>query len=168
MSSAQWVQNSHWGGVLFGLKVKSPCLRGVPHHVLGLQCHPMGCNFSMEWSVVWITVTQATCQTPRFGKLGHARRSMGPKRSLERVLFSLKSPCWRGVQRHVLCLECHRQVVGISGWNGWYGSMGSVRRVGHLASVNGSMPSPQWVPNSDWRWAFLAENLHVGGGFSGH
>ena len=100
------------GGVLFGLKVKSPCLRGVPHHVLGLQCHPMGCNFSMKWFVVWITVTQATCQTPRFGKLGHARRSMGPKRSLERVLFSLKSPCWRGVQRHVLCLECHP-----SGWN---------------------------------------------------
>ena len=30
-------------GVLFGLK--SPCLRGVPRHDLGLQCHSSGCNF---------------------------------------------------------------------------------------------------------------------------
>ena len=35
---------------------------------------------------------------------GHARCSMGPKQSLDRVFFSLKSTCMMGVQRHVLFL----------------------------------------------------------------
>ena len=83
---------------------------------------------------------------------------MGPKRSLDRVIFSLKSPCLRGVQWQVLSSNVTRAVV-FSGWNGLYlyGSMGPVGHVGHLASVMGSMPSPQWVPNGDWRWSFLAE-----------
>ena len=74
--------------------------------MFGLQCHASGCNFHLEW-FVWINGTQGTRQTPRFGNWGHARRSMGPKRSLERVFFSLKPPCGREVQRHVLVLHCH-------------------------------------------------------------
>ena len=48
------------------------------------------------------------------------------------------------------------QVAGISGWNDLYGSMRPVGRVRRLALVNGSMTSPQWVPNGGWRWSFLA------------
>ena len=43
------------------------------------------------------------------------------------------------------------QVAVISGWNDLNGPMGPVERVEHLALVNGSMPSPQRVPNSGWR-----------------
>ena len=39
-----------------------------------------------------------------FGNRGHAKCAMGPKQSLEGVLFGLKSPCLRGVPRHVLGL----------------------------------------------------------------
>ena len=91
-------------GVLFGLK--SPCQRGFPRHVLGLQCHSSGCKFWLHW-FVWINGTQGTYPTSRFGDGGHVRCSMGPKRSLERVFFSLKSPCRRGVPRHILRLQCH-------------------------------------------------------------
>ena len=91
-------------GVLFGLN--SPCLRGVQRHVLGLQCHSSDCKLWLEW-FVWINGTQGTCPTSRFGDGGLDRCSMGPKRSLERVFFSLKSPCLRGVQQHVLGLQCH-------------------------------------------------------------
>ena len=74
--------------VLFSLK--SPFLRGVQRHVLSLQCHQSGCNFSLEW-FGWVNGTWWTCQTSRFGSGGHARCSMGPKRSLERVLFRTTS-----------------------------------------------------------------------------
>ena len=93
-------------GVLFGLKLKSPCLMGVPWHVPGLQCHPSGCHFWLEW-FVWINGTHGTSQTSEVGDEGHARCAMGPKRSLERVFLSLKSPCLMGVQRHILGLQCH-------------------------------------------------------------
>ena len=61
-----------------------------------------------------------------FGDGTHARCSMGPKQSLERVFFSRKSPCRRGVERHVLVLQCHPSgcnlwlewFVGINGTNG--------------------------------------------------
>ena len=97
--------------VFFSLK--SPFLRGVQRHVLGLQCHQSGCNF---WLVRfgWINGTWGICQTSRFGDGGPERCSMGPKPSLERVFFSLKSPFLRGVQRHVLGLQCHQ-----SGYNFW-------------------------------------------------
>ena len=91
-------------GVLFGLK--SPCLRRVQQHVLGLQCHPSGCSFWLEWFIC-INGTQGTCQTSRVGDGGHERCSMSPKRSLERVFFSLKSTCLREIQRHILGLQCH-------------------------------------------------------------
>ena len=48
-------------GVLFGLKLKSPCLRGIQRHILGLQCHSSGCNFWLEW-FIWIDGTRGTCQ----------------------------------------------------------------------------------------------------------
>ena len=62
--------------VLFGQK--SPCLRGVPRHILGLQCHPSGCNFWLE-RFSWINGTGRTFQRSRFGDGIHARCSMGPK-----------------------------------------------------------------------------------------
>ena len=42
-----------------------------------------------------------------FGDRGHAKCALCPKQSLEGVLFGLKSPCRRAVQRHVLGLQCH-------------------------------------------------------------
>ena len=90
--------------VLFCLN--SRCLRGIERHVLGLQCHSSSCNFKLEW-FIWINGTWGACQTSRFGDGGPARCSMGPKQSLERVFFSLKSPFLRGVERHVLGLQCH-------------------------------------------------------------
>ena len=88
---------------------------------------------------------------PRLGNLGHARHSMGPKRSLERVFFSLKSPCRsrRGVQvqRHVLVLQCHP-----SGWNfrlewfPWINGTGGTRRAssfGEWVHAKSSM-GPKW------------------------
>ena len=101
--------------VLFGLK--SQCLGGVELHVLGLQCHPRDCNFWLEW-FVWINGTQRTCQTPTFGYRGHVRCAMSPKRLLERVFFSLKSLCRRGVQRHVLGLQCHPRDCNF--WLEWF------------------------------------------------
>ena len=92
----------------------------------------------------------------RFGDGGRARCSMGPKRSLERVFFSLKSPCLRGVSGTFLSSNI-TQVAVIQVWNDSYGSMGPRRHVGHLASVMGAMPSPRWIPNGGWRWSFLAE-----------
>ena len=102
MPSAQCVQNSRWrGSFFFGLK--SPCLRGVPQHVHGLQCRSSDCNFRLE-QFVWNNGTKGICPTPRFGDGVHARCSMGPSRSLERVFFSLKIPMSEGAQRHILGL----------------------------------------------------------------
>ena len=41
-----------------------------------------------------------------FGDRGHAKCAMGPKQSLEGVLFGQKSPCLMGVPRHILGLQC--------------------------------------------------------------
>ena len=118
----------------------------------------------MEW-FIWIDGTQGTGQTVRFGDVGHARCSMGPKRLLERGLFRLKYPCLRGFNGTFLASNV-TQVTVISGWNDSYGSMGLVGHAGNLALVMGSMPSPQWVPNGGWKWSFLVKNLHVGAGDS--
>ena len=84
-------------GVIFGLK--SPCSHEAEgffqQHVLGLQCHPSGCSFWLEW-FVWINGIGVTCQMTSFGDGGHARCSMGRKRSIGRVFFSMKSPFLRG------------------------------------------------------------------------
>ena len=105
MSCAQLVQNDRFRG-LFSPEL--PFLRGVERHVLGLQCHQSGCDFWLEW-FGWINGTWGTFQMSRFGDGGPARCSMGPKPSLERVFFSLKSPVLRGVQRHVLGLQCNQR-----------------------------------------------------------
>ena len=99
-------QNTDAGGVLFGLKSSCLSLRGVQRHILGLQCHSSGCNFWLEWFIS-INGTDGTCQMSIFGDGNDARCSMGPKWSLERVFFSLKSPSLRGVQRQVLGLQYH-------------------------------------------------------------
>ena len=102
--------------VFFSLKPEF--LRGVERHIHGLQCHQSGCNFWLEW-FIWINDTWGTYRKSRFGDGGPARCSMGPKRSLERVFFSLKSPFLRGVQRHVLGLQCHQS--GCDFWLEWFG-----------------------------------------------
>ena len=91
-------------GVLVGLK--SPCLRAVQRNVLGLQCHSSGCNFWLEW-FIWIDGTQGTYPMSRFGDGSHVRCSMGPKKVAGEGIFSLKSPCLRGVQQHILVLQYH-------------------------------------------------------------
>ena len=80
--------------VFFSLK--SPFLRGVERHSLALHCHSSGWHFGLEW-FVWINGISGTYPMSRLGDGIPARCSMGPKRSLERVFFSLKSPFLRGV-----------------------------------------------------------------------
>ena len=94
-----------------------PCLRGVQWRIVCLQCHPSGCNFWLEW-FVWINGTAGTCQTSRFGDWGHDKCAMGPKQSLEGVLFGLKSPCLRGAPWHVLGLQSHP--CGCNCWSEWF------------------------------------------------
>ena len=57
---------------------------------------------------------------------------MGPKQSLEGVLFHLKSPCLRGFHGTFLASNA-TQVAVISGWNVSYGSMRLRGLVRHLA-----------------------------------
>ena len=64
-----------------------------------------------------------------FGDRGHDKCALGPKQSLEGVLFGLKSPCLRGVPRHIIGLQCHPSGCRL-GWNDSYGSMGPVGHVG--------------------------------------
>ena len=61
--------------VFFSLK--STFLRWVERHVLGLQCHEIGCNIWLKW-FGWINGTwRGTCQMSRFGDGGPDRCSMG-------------------------------------------------------------------------------------------
>ena len=62
-------------------------------------------GWKLEW-LLWVHGPHGTCQRSRFDDGAHARCSMGPNQSLERVFFSLKSPL-KGVQRHILGLQCH-------------------------------------------------------------
>ena len=100
---------------------------GVQRHVLGLQCHQSGCNFwleLLEW-FQWINGTWGICQMSSFRDGGPDRCSMSPKRSLERVFFSLKPPSLRRIQWHVHCLQCHQ-----SGWNSWLEWFGWINGTG--------------------------------------
>ena len=101
--------------VVFSLK--SPFLRGVERHALGLQCRPSDCNLLFEW-FVWINEIWGTYPKSRFSDGGPDRCSFGPKRSLERVVFSLKSPFLRGVERYVLGLQCHQSDCNF--WLEWF------------------------------------------------
>ena len=83
---------------------------------------------------------------------------MGPKRSLERAFFSLKSPCLRGGQRTFLASNITQMAV-ISGCNDSYGSIRPLEHVGHLMSAMGAIASPRWDPNGDWWLSFLAIKL---------
>ena len=58
-----------------------------------------------------------------FGDRGNVKCAMGPKQSLEGVLFGLKSPCLRGFSGTFLASNVIKVTV-ISGWNGLDGSMG--------------------------------------------
>ena len=91
----------------------------------------------------------------RFGERGHDRFSMGRKRSLDRVFFSLKSPCLRGLNVTFLASNVTKEAV-ISGWNGLYGSMGPGGHVRSLDLVMGDLPGAQWVQNNRLRGSFLA------------
>ena len=74
------------GGDHFWPEAEIPMSEGVQLHILGLQCHPSGCNFWLEGSL-WIVGTQRTYQTARIGDEGLVRCSMGPNWSLERVFI---------------------------------------------------------------------------------
>ena len=57
----------------------------------------------------------------RFGDGGPDRCSLGPKRSLESIVFSLKSPCLsgeRGVEGYVLGLQCQQSDCNF--WLEWF------------------------------------------------
>ena len=127
--------------VVFSLE--SPFRRGVERHVLGLQCRPSDCNFWLEW-FMRINGTWGTYPNSRFGDGGHDRCAMGPKPSLERVFFSLKSPFLREVERYVVASNV-TQVTVISGWNDSYGSMGPKWHIRRLGLVMGAMPGAEWV-----------------------
>ena len=94
-----------------------------------------------------------------FGDRGHAKCTMGPKQLLEGVLFvfSLKSPCLKGFQRHVLSLASNvTQVAVICGWNDSYESMGPRGHVRHPDLVMGAMPGTQWAKKRLLERVFLA------------
>ena len=80
---------------------------------------------------------------------------MGPKRSLEKDFFSLKSQFLRGVQRHILGLQCHQSGCN-SGWRGLDVSVGPVGCILCLYLVMGAMIGAQWVQNDHLRGSFLA------------
>ena len=136
--------------VIFSLK--SPFLRGVEQHVLGLKCHSSGCNFWLEW-FIWINATWKEHPKFSFGDGGPDRCSLGPKRSLERVLLSLKSPFLRGVERYVLGLQCDQSDCN-SGWNGSYGSMGPEGYITCVDLVMRAMPGAHWVRSNCVRKVF--------------
>ena len=77
------------------------------------------------------------------GDNGHTKCAMGPKQSLEGVLFGPKSPCPRGVQGHVLGLQCHSS--GCDFWLEWFvcinGTQGThqMARTGYVGYVTCSM-----------------------------
>ena len=73
--------------------------------------------------------------------MGHVKCAMGPKQSLERVLFGLKSPCLRGVRRPFLASNVIKVTV-FSGWDGSYGSMGPEGDIRSLDLVMIGMPMP--------------------------
>ena len=104
------------GGGHFGPKI--PISEWFQRDVCGVHSYPSGCHLGLEW-LGWINGITWTCSMSRFGDGGPARCSMGPKQSLERVFFSLKSPFLRGVQRHVLGLQCHQS--GCNFWLEWFG-----------------------------------------------
>ena len=101
--------------VLFSLK--SPFLRGTDRYVLGLKCHSSDCNFWLEW-FIWIDGTWGTCERSRFVHGSPDRCSLPPKRSLESVVFILKSPFLRGIDRYVLGLQCHQSDCNF--WLEWF------------------------------------------------
>ena len=75
-----------------------------------------------------------------------ARCSMGPKLSLERVFFSIKSPFLRGIEWYILGLHVTKVAV-ISGWNDSHGSMGPEGHARRLDLVMEAMTGAKWVQN---------------------
>ena len=90
-----------------------------------------------------------------FGDRGHAKYAMGPKQSLEGVLFGLKSPSLSRAGRPFLASNVIKVTV-ISCWNGLNGSMGPDGHVRSLALVMGALTGAQWVQNDRLRGSFLA------------
>ena len=78
-----------------------------------------------------------------FGDIGHVKCAMGPKQSLEAVLFGLKSPCLGGIGTPFLASNV-AQVTVIYGWHGSYGSMKPEGHVRSLDLVMGAVPSAQY------------------------
>ena len=82
---------------------------------------------------------------------------MGPKLSLERVVFSLKSPFLRGGRLSGTFFASNdTKMALISGWNGLNVSMGPCEHVKRLDLVMGALAGAQWVKNDLLRGSFLA------------
>ena len=90
-----------------------------------------------------------------FGDGGPDGCSIGPKRSLERVFFSLKSPSLR-VLSGVFLASNVTNVTVIHGCNGSYGSMGPEGHIRGLDLVMRATPGAQWVQNDRLRGSLLA------------
>ena len=116
----------------------------------------------MVWMAQW---DLGDISDASFGDGGPARCLMGPKQSLERVVFSLKSPFLRGVKRHVLGLQCHQS--GCNFWLEWFGwinrTLGTYRmpRFGDGAPTRCPMGQTNHL-----RGSFLACNPHFRGACS--
>ena len=113
---------------------------------------------------------------------GHVKCAMGPKQSLEGVLFGLKSPCLRWDQWHILGLQCHSS--GCNFWFEWFiwingthgtcptnrghakcatGPIQSLEGVlfGLKSHVRGGSAACSWSPMSLKRLKFQIGMIHV-------
>ena len=95
--------------VIFGQK--SPCLSlrlsGVQWRIVCLQYVTQVAVISDWYGSNGSMRVRGYVRHLAFGDRGHPKCAMGSKQSLEEVLFGLKSPCLRVVQRHILGLQCH-------------------------------------------------------------
>ena len=115
---AQWVRNGLWrGSVLSKIPISEGKSRGT-----FLASNITQVAVISRWNDSYepmrpkghVTVTHLVAVISR----GHDRYAMGPKQSLEGVIFGLKSPCLRGVQLHVLGLQRHPS--GCNFWMEWF------------------------------------------------
>ena len=78
---------------------KSPCLRGVQVQFGGLfASNVIQVAVISDWYGSYGSMrSRGHVKRLAFGDRGHAKCTMGPKQSMEEVLFGLKPPCLRGI-----------------------------------------------------------------------
>ena len=145
---ARWVRNGLWSleRVIFGKK--SPCLRGCSGGLFASNVTQMAVISVFHGSYESMRPKE-NVRHLAFADRGHAKCGMGPKQSLEWVLFGLKSPWLRGDQRHVLGLQCHSR--GCNFWLEWLvwidGTQGTyhISRFGDGGHARYSMMGPKML-----------------------